>query len=282
MTWLVYALISAILGVGYAVVSRKLSVKSENPRALSIVFNACSALIALFLFSFDKWWYQPVPTYIWALVILSIILYTIFEGTHFYGRKHIDASTASIIFRLNTVISVLMSFIFLHESITFNKVLATLLILFGTYLVTVKNFILKLNKGLIYILVATFALGLVRPVDKTAASFFSPPFYTFLVYAGPVFLMPFFPRLIKFQELIQEIKLGTWLLPLLGLINIFEYYFMIKAYALADASMVVPVVSLSTILTVIVGIIFLGERDNILKKIIAGILAFIGLLLIKI
>jgi len=52
-------------------------------------------------------------------------------------------------------------------------------------------------------------------------------------------------------------------------------------YALADASLVVPVVSLSTVFTVIVGIAFLGERDNIVKKIIAGILAFIGLLLIK-
>ncbi|KKU13395.1 MAG: hypothetical protein UX21_C0046G0001 [Microgenomates group bacterium GW2011_GWC2_45_8] len=101
------------------------------------------------------------------------------------------------------------------------------------------------------------------------------------IHIGPVLLMPFFPRLIKFGDIKREIVLGKWLIPLLGLINIFEYYFMIKAYALADASLVVPVVSLSTVFTVIVGIIFLGERDNFVKKIIAGILAFIGLLLIS-
>jgi drug/metabolite transporter (DMT)-like permease len=245
------------------------------------VFNAYSSLIALALFSFEKWWFNPVPLYVWGLLLLSIILYTVFEGTHFYGRKYVDASTASILFRLNTVISVLASFIILKEPVTLNKILATVLIVFGTYLVTVKNLSLKMNKGVIYIFIATLALGLVRPVDKTAAIYFSPPLYTFLIYAGPTFLMPLFPRIIKFQELKQEIMLGRWLIPLLGLINIFEYYFMLKAYALADASLVVPIVSLSTVFTVIVGIIFLGERDNVVKKIIAGILAFIGLLLIR-
>lgn len=281
MSWFIYALLSAILGVGYSVVSRNLSVKSENPRALSIVFNACSSLIALALFSFEKWWFNPVPLYVWGLLFLAIILYTIFEATHFYGRKHVDASTSSIIFRLNTVISVFMAFIFLKEDITLNKILATILIVFGTYLVTVKNLSLKFNKGLIYILAATLALGLVRPVDKVAVNFFAPPLYTFFIYIGPVLLMPFFPRIITLQELKQEITLGKWLIPLLGLINIFEYYFMIKAYALADASLVIPIVSLSTVFTVVVGIIFLGERDNIVKKVLAGILAFIGLLLIK-
>ena len=281
MTWLLYALVSAFLGVGYMIVSRKLSVQSVNPRALSIVFNACSSLIALALFSFEKWWFTPVQLYVWGLVLASILLYTIFEGTHFYGRKYVDASTASILFRLNTVISVLASFLFLQETVTVNKLLATGLIVLGTYLVTVRNLSLKFNKGVIYILAATLALGLVRPVDKTAANFFAPPLYTFLIYAGPVFLLPLFPRLIKLSELTQEIRLGSWLIPTLGLINIFEYYFMLKAYSLADASLVIPIVSLSTVFTVLVGIIFLGERDHMVRKIIAGLLAFIGVLLIK-
>lgn len=281
MTWFIYALTSAFIGVGYSIIARKLSVKSENPRALSIAFNACSALIALSLLTFEKWWFNQVPPHVWGLVILSVVLYAVFEGTQFYGRKYIDVSTSSIIFRLNTVISVFTSFLFLRESITPNKIIATLLILFGTYLVTVKNLNLKFNRGFVYILVATLAIGLVRPVDKTASAFFSPAFYTVIVYAGPAFLMLFFPKLIKIKELVTEINLGRYLIPLLGLINVLEYYFMIKAFSLADASLVVPIVSLSTVLTVMAGIIFLGERDNIAKKIIAGILAFIGLLLIK-
>lgn len=281
MGWLFYSLLSATLGVLYATISRKLSVKSENPRALSIVFNAISALVALFLLTFDKWWFSPVPSGIWILVLLSIVLYSVFEGTQFYGRKYINASTASILFRLNTVISVLASFIFLRESITPNKIIATLLILIGTYLVSVKNFSVKFQKGIIYILIATVALGFVRPIDKTASAYFSLPLYTFLVYIGPVFFMSLFPKLIGWNQLKREFVLGKGYIVLLGVVNVFEYYFMIKAYQLADASLVVPVVSLSTIFTIIAGILFLGERENILKKVIAGILAFIGILLIK-
>ena len=264
MTWFIYALISAIIGVAYSVVARKLSVESENPRALSIVFNGCSALIALSLFLFENWWFNPVPLHVWGLVILSVVLYAVFEGTQFYGRKYVDVSTSSIIFRLNTVIAVFTSFVFLRESITVNKIIATLLILFGTYLVTVKNLSLKFNKGFIYILVATFAIGLVRPVDKTAAAFFSPALYTVMVYIGPAFVMLFF-QIIKLQELWKEVRLGRYLIPLLGIINVFEYYFMIKAYSLADASLVVPIVSLSTVFKSL-SALFSSESETIYSK----------------
>ena len=264
MTWFIYALISAIIGVAYSVVARKLSVESENPRALSIVFNGCSALIALSLFLFENWWFNPVPLHVWGLVILSVVLYAVFEGTQFYGRKYVDVSTSSNIFRLNTVIAVFTSFVFLRESITVNKIIATLLILFGTYLVTVKNLSLKFNKGFIYILVATFAIGLVRPVDKTAAAFFSPALYTVMVYIGPAFVMLFF-QIIKLQELWKEVRLGRYLIPLLGIINVFEYYFMIKAYSLADASLVVPIVSLSTVFKSL-SALFSSESETIYSK----------------
>lgn len=281
MNWIFFALLSALFGVGYGIVSRKLSVNSKNPRALSIVFNFTSSLLALILFSFDRWWFRPVPFDVWLYLLLAIILYAVFEGTHFYGRKYVDVSTASILFRLNTVISVAVSFIFLKELFTINKALATILILISTYLVSVKSFDLKFKKGLVYILIATLALGLVRPLDKIASTYFSLPLYTFAVYAGPVFFMSIFPKLIKFKELRNEFVMGGWKIVLLGAINILEYYFMIKAYQIADASLVIPVVSLSTVLTVLIGIVFLKERDNIIRKVIAGFLAFAGVILMK-
>lgn len=281
MNWFIYAFSSALVGVGFGILSRKLAVKSENPRALSIVFNTISSFIALMLFSFEKLWFKPAPFYIWILFFVAVILYAIFEGTQFYGRKYVDASTNSIVSRLTTIISVLVSFVFLREAITVGKIVAILLIMAGTYLVTVKHVDIKFKKGLIFILVSTIAIGVVRPIDKTVSVFFATPLYVFAVYIGPAFLMSLFPRVIRVKQLMQELRLGSWGIFLLGAFNILEYYLMIKAFALADASLVIPVVSLSTILTVLVGIIFLNERENILRKVIAVGMVFIGAILIK-
>jgi len=48
----------------------------------------------------------------------------------------------------------------------------------------------------------------------------------------------------------------------------------------APATKVIPLISLSTLLTVFLGILILKERGQIAKKIIAGIIAVVGMWLL--
>ena len=56
----------------------------------------------------------------------------------------------------------------------------------------------------------------------------------------------------------------------------------LRAYQLGNISVVAPLCSLIVIINIIVGYIFLKERDNLIKKIFAAGLIILGILLIKI
>ena len=57
--------------------------------------------------------------------------------------------------------------------------------------------------------------------------------------------------------------------------------FQLQAYELGKVTIVAPLCSLTVILNVIVGYLFLNEKQGLLKKILASILIIISVLLIK-
>lgn len=56
----------------------------------------------------------------------------------------------------------------------------------------------------------------------------------------------------------------------------------LRAYQLGNVTVIAPLCALTVMTNVIVGYIFLNEKDNLIRKIIAAILIIISILLIKI
>jgi uncharacterized membrane protein len=67
----------------------------------------------------------------------------------------------------------------------------------------------------------------------------------------------------------------------MGAFNLLAYYFLLRAFALAEASKVIMIYSTQTVLVVLSGIVLLAERDYIVRKILAAFIVFIGVLLIR-
>ena len=59
-------------------------------------------------------------------------------------------------------------------------------------------------------------------------------------------------------------------------LNVAGYLLQLKALEIGDATRVIPTVQTSTLLTVILGIVFLGEKEHSAKKIFAAIIALLG------
>lgn len=55
----------------------------------------------------------------------------------------------------------------------------------------------------------------------------------------------------------------------------------LRAYQLGQVIVIAPLCSLTIILNVIVGFLFLKEKDNLLRKIVAGMLILISIILIN-
>lgn len=280
MDWLFFAFIPAILFTIYNLLSRVISVNSKNPRAFAVVYSLVGAAVVLPFLIFQLGSLKSVPTEIILLTFIGTIFYGIFDRFQFFASREIEASTLAILYRLTPIATLIASVVFLSEKATTDKVLGTVLIILGNIIVVAgRKSTIKFNRGLVFALISAITLGLAYTVDKKASIFYPLAIYTFIQYFFPPIYNLSIPPL-SFKILRDEITAASWRIWALGLVSIGGYYSLIYAFSKADVSKVVPISTTSSILTVIAGAIILKERTNMVKKIIAVLVAFAGVLLI--
>lgn len=119
-------------------------------------------------------------------------------------------------------------------------------------------------------------------LDVNISDNFNLPIYIALTLGIPGILICLVER-IKFSDIKNEFKNAnkkaifttgiTWSLSIIA---------SLRAYQLQNVSIVAPISALTVISNVIVGYLFLKEKDNLFRKIIAAILIVISVVLIKI
>ncbi|MEK7595030.1 MAG: DMT family transporter [Patescibacteria group bacterium] len=280
MAWEINALISSILFSLNSILGRSLAVKSEDPRAFAFVYNAIAAGFALVFLVFEQTKFTPLPMWVIILSALNMVTYGIFNRYEFFARKYVEASTYTILTKFIPIVTFTIAILFLGESLTFPKIIAAFLIVGGNILAVFKGRKLAVQKGIKYALIVILSLGVAWSFDKRLSSFYPLAFYAFLTYAIPNVFLYLFPRL-AVKGLLKEVKISNWKIILLAFVNVSAYYFLIKAFSYGEASRVVLITSTSTILTVVIGIVFLKERSNVVRKVIAALLVTIGALLLK-
>lgn len=280
MNWLFYSLLSAIFFTIYALLSRILSLKSQNPRAFSVIFGTFAGLFSLILFIIKPFQFEFPTLTIVLLTILSTIFYSIYDRFQFYAYKYLEASVVIIVFTIIPVVTFLASLLFLGEGVTFIKLIAVSLIVGGNILVAYKNNVIKLEKGLLFALISASAIGLALTVDKKASSAYPILLYPALVYLIPALYNLTIPPM-PLTTIKNELRLSSWKVAVLSALNLAAYYCVLKAFQIAEVSKVIPVSNSSTILVVLAGVVLLNERSHIIRKMIAAGLVFIGVVLIN-
>lgn len=281
MPWFAYAIISTLSGAAFALLARNLTVNSANPRAFSVIFGIWAAFFSILLFIVDPFYFKALPLHIILLTILITILYAIHDRTQFYASKLVEASTLTLIWQLIPVVGFITALIFLHESFTLQKFIALLLIVGGNLLVIYKHPLLRANKGMVYAFIATVAVGIAIGINKGVSAGYSLPLYSAIAFFFPSVYNAVLPPLPP-KTIAKELKLAGLGIILLAAINVLQFYSNLLAYRLTDASKVIPITASTTILVVMSGIIFLGERTQIKKKLIAVVGVFVGIVLISI
>lgn len=280
MDWLFFAFIPAILFTVWNLLSRVISVDSKNPRVFSVVYSLVGAIIIFPLFIFQLGSMKQIPLEIILLTGFGTILYGIFDRLQFFASRDIEASTLAILFRITPVATLIASTVFLSEKATLDKILGTLLIIVGNIIIISgpKNF--KFNRGFAFALIASIALGLAYTVDKKASAFYPLFVYIFISYFVPPMYNLLIPPL-SLNTIKEEVKRASWRIWAMGLVGAGGYCSLIYAFSRADASKVIPISTTSSILTVMAGAIFLKEKSNVLRKIVAILIAFAGVVLIR-
>ncbi|PIP53258.1 hypothetical protein COX08_01970 [Candidatus Beckwithbacteria bacterium CG23_combo_of_CG06-09_8_20_14_all_34_8] len=279
MDWIGFSLLSVFCFTILGLLQRILAVESKNPRATAVVFNATAALIALVIFILTSDVNKitlPTEKVAWISMGLAVFCYGLFERGRFYAAKLLEASVLTTVFNITLLITLIGSFILYSETLTVNKIFGGALILIALFTVSYS----KGNKqkisiqGIIISISISIVLGFAQVLDKRGALYFSPETYSILVWVLPM-LVIIFPS-IKISDLKKELVRAKWRVIVIAAANVLGYLFTLKALTLTEVTRAIPLMQTSTLFTVLAGIVILKERDNLVRKIIAGGLALVG------
>ena len=279
--WIIY-IISYLFMATIFTQFYKITTKSlKNAGALTILLQVIAGLTALLLCPFFEFKF-PTDIKVYIMLGLSIIFYAISDRVNTTVRSGIEASTFSMLQQLSTTFMIFAGLIFLKEQFVITKFIGAMLIILSNVLIFYKKGKMKFNRYVLLGIVANISFTIALFLDVNISENFNLPFYIALTIIIPAILIAIFER-VKPKDIKNEFFDGnrkaiittgvTWGLSI---------FLNLRAYQLGNVTIVAPLSALTVMLNVIVGYLFLKERDSLFKKIIAAIMIIISIVLIKV
>ena len=273
---IIYLVVSTIFNQGYKFVTKTMN----NSGALTILIQIISSLTCILIIPLFEIKF-PSNYKVYIFLFLAIIFYTLNDRLGTTARSGIDASTYNILKQLSTVFMIIMGLFFFKEQFVLNKIVGALLIILSNLLVFYKKENFGINKYLILGILANISLSIALFLDVNYSKEFNLAFYVLLTFLIPLILIFIFER-IKVKQIINEYKKSNKIILLVTSVSwAIMMILKLKTYELGSVIVVAPLTSLTVILNIFVSYFLLKEKSNLIKKIIAGILIVIGILLIK-
>lgn len=282
MSWQILVALSVVL-YSVSVLLQRVILKESNskPIAYSIFYQFLigifMAVIALFFGGIHLPNLRPL--------IFNLILMALFYGFSnifiFKSLKQTEASKFTIIFSTRAFFTIFASSLLLKEFLTTKQFIGVSFIFLGVILVNLKSRKFSLGRGEFFALLGAICFGLANSNDRYLLKHFE--LYS---YMAVCFIVPSLVMSCIYHRELEHIKLflSKKVLKKVLLLCIFYGSAALTFFAAlqigSNSSQIASINLSSVIITVLLSIIFLKEREIISKKLIAAIVSFIGLLLL--
>lgn len=282
MDWLLLTLLSVFV-VSIANILQKVLMKDEksDPYSYALVFQFLIAILSLPIAMVQGF---QIPIINSNLVFL-VIAAALWGGTAvflFKALQVMEASEVTILSSIRVVITIIASILFLQESFNVLNVLGTILILVSILLVTNLNKGIKFNKGIFYTLVMALFSGLAIVADGFNTKNYDAASYSTIVnFLTATILLIIYPKVLKQWNNYTKPNFLKMMLPLAVFSTIQGLAYLMALAVGGNTSQVGTIRQASIIVTVILAVIFLKERDYLGRKLIAAILVTCGVVLLS-
>ena len=264
---------------------QKLALKNEevDSTAFSAVFLFLVGVIsAPFLLFEDVVFSLDIRA--WAAVLLSSVLYSACMVLFYHALKLIEISQVEIVSTTRSIWSMFLGMIFFQEVLNLSKFIGVFLIFFGIAVIYWEKGQFKgFTKLHLYTLAYAFLISCAYALDKYALTYFSVVMYQVIIYTiPPIFIVIFLPGTFKKIKPLIKAQKSTYLILLSCCFQMVSTLALYRAYQTGgEFSVVGPLTQLTTVLTIIIGILVLKERWHLKQKIIGISLTILGVVFIK-
>jgi len=278
--WILFVILYILLAIIFTQTYKITTKTSKNDGALTILLQVMAGFSALVLCPFFKFSFTT-DWKVYLFLGIACIFYAASDRLNTTIRGGLEASTFSIIKQLSTVFMIIAGLLFFKEEFVLKKIIGATLIIFSNVLIFYKKGKQKINKYIILAIIANIAFSIALFLDVNISDNFNLPIYVALTLLIPAMFITIVER-IKIKDIKDEFKYGNkksiivtsvcW-----GTMIVSQ----LRAYQLGNVTSVAPLCALTVIGNVLVGYIFLKERSNLARKIIAALLVIISVFLIK-
>lgn len=282
MSWVIYLLISIILISFNGLFHRSiLKDDSSSPQAQMIAFLGLDGFIAVLLALFQGKLNLNFPLFLFWNFIILIILLTPAYLCKYRAYQLIGASEVVVFSVTGRLWNIIGAVFFLGEKITIQIIFGAILILAGVMISRYEKGEFTFNKGLLLVLFSAFLFGMgdingyyiLKNYDSTNYLIYS----SYLPVIALLLLQPDSYKKLKYYY--HKVRFAKILL--LSLFDSFGMLFLFLAYQNGGkASIISPLRATSIILTTVLAIIILKEKDNVKNKLVGVFVAVIGVILL--
>ncbi|MCA9381260.1 EamA family transporter [Candidatus Dojkabacteria bacterium] len=283
-TWFFFTLFS-VFGLVAAELSQRVSMKKvedisaeANNFIVWLIISSVGLITSLLTGQLD---FSPINlNYLLYFAAIGVIYF--WGGTLFYSSyKGLSAAVGMTLVTFSAIVSTTIGVLFLNEGFSISKIFGIGMIIFAIFLVNYnKEF--KLNKFALLALGGAGLYGIAYSIDKALVLQLNPYTYLFLFALSiAVTSLIFRPKKI-INDLTKKAKLGNYKVMLLAglsfsIFNLFTF----RAYSAGGHVGVIDAINNTSVFGILlIEYFFFNERKNILKKIIAAMIAVLALMMI--
>lgn len=263
--------------------------ESRRKLAFTYLFNFLIVFIYLpvFLSPLDS---ANIPKTGLLLIIISGLIHAIYFIALSKAYSHGHLSIVYPLARSAPLFVPIWAFIFIGESISPEGILGILLIILGIYILhlrgisrdsLLKPFHYVREKASVFALITALNVSFYSIVDKVGVSLINPVAYIYLMFLFTfIFLTPYV-LLTNGNSIRVEWSVNKKRILLSSFLCLTSYLLILMAFQISKVNYIVALRQISIIISVLIGIICLGERHGKLR-VIAAVVMFAGFFLVTI
>lgn len=282
MTWFFWIMFSVFTTAAANIFQRVVMREKDNdPYGTNIIFLFATALMTG-LFALSKGFIlPPLGTYPWNF-FASAFLWGAGSLLLFYAYQILGSSEIAIISSFGAVVTIIASILFLGETVTFQQIVGTILILSSIWIITKKKDMSFKGKGMLYALIVTILFGLAVTNDAFILKTYDAVSYTPVSLFFPALLLLLIKPLSIFSfRRLKNLKYSRNMFMLTFFYSVQAVAYYVALQISGNSSQIAPIYKSNIIVTVLLAVIFLKEKEHLTLKLISTLLVTIGVLLIK-
>src|SRR3989344_1708250 len=192
----------------------------------------------------------------------------------YIGQKHLDAGEMSIVWNIYTPVTIVLSSILVHEGLPPLQIVGTLLLLVAIFIISKKHHLgrFHFNRSFLFVFLGGVLIGVLLVAERTLQKTTGFSAGVMISWGSQVLglgIASFFWGS-KHNYTKKEVA-TTGTLQFLGALS-----YVMLVWLVGNLSVVTSVTTFKVVLVVIAAGIFLGEKEDLRRKIIGSIVAVIG------